>query len=178
MKVSVFIATSLDGYIAKPDGDIDWLMDKRYELENDDDMGYGALYNACDALVMGRNAYEKVAGFDEWPYVGKRVIVLSRTLSDAQKLPEDVELFHGELDALMEMLTDEGVGHIYIDGGRVIQSFLQVGLVNEMTLTSVPVLLGEGIRLFGSLPKVQHFTLESAKGYPNGMVQSIYTPTT
>jgi len=175
MKISVFIATSLDGFIAKPDGDVDWLMDKRYVLEGEG-FGYQELYDACDVLVMGRHSFEKVSSFDTWPYPDKRVVVLSGSL---KKLPihlNDVELFSGPIEEMMTMFKREGVKHIYIDGGRVIQSFLKHGLVSEMTLTTIPILLGEGIKLFGTLERPLHLNLKSAKGYPNGFVQSIYTP--
>ena len=177
MKTSVFISTSLDGFIAKPDGDIDWLMDKRYALEGEG-FGYQELYDACDVLVMGRNSFEKVSSFDTWPYPDKRVVVLSRSLHVLPSSIEGVELFNGTLDALMLMLEKEGVTHIYIDGGGVIQSFLKKGLVSEMTITTIPILLGSGITLFGSLENPLHLNLLSAKGYPNGFVQSIYIPTT
>ena len=173
MKVSVFIATSLDGYIAKPDGSIDWLMDKRYELEGED-FGYQELYDTCDLLVMGRNSFEKVAGFDEWPYPGKRVIVLSRTLKVLPKNIDNVELFSGSITELIEMLTMQNSKHIYIDGGQVIQAFLEEGVVTDMTITTIPILLGEGIKLFGALSKEKHIKLLSAKGYDNGFVQSRY----
>lgn len=173
MKVSVFIATSLDGYIAKPDGNIDWLMDKRYELEGEG-FGYQELYDACDLLVMGRNSFEKVAGFDEWPYPDKRVVVLSRSSKTLSKQIGNVELFNGSIAELTEMLTLQKCKHLYIDGGQIIQSFLEEGLVTEMTITTIPILLGEGIRLFGPLSQEKYLRLISAKGYENGFVQSRY----
>lgn len=173
MKISVFIATSLDGYIAKPDGDIGWLMDGRYELEGED-FGYRALYDACDLLVMGRNSFEKVAGFDEWPYVDKRVIVLSTTLTSLPKEMGNVELFGGSVSELMEMLEMQQCEHIYVDGGKTIQSFLQEGLVTEITITTIPLLLGAGINLFGYLSQPKELHLIAVQGYANGFVQSLY----
>lgn len=173
MKVSVFIATSLDGYIAKPDGDINWLMDRRYELEGED-FGYQELYDACDLLVMGRNSFNKVSGFEEWPYPNKRVVVLSRSLKTLSKQIDGVELFGGSITEFMEMLTMQNCEHIYIDGGQVIQSFLEEGLVTDMTITTIPILLGDGLRLFGELSQEKHLSLISAKGYDNGFVQSKY----
>ena len=173
MKVSVFIATSLDGYIAKPDGDIDWLMDKRYELEGEG-FGYQELYDACDLLVMGRNSFEKVAGFDEWPYPDKRIVVLSRSSKSLSKEIDSVELFCGSVSELIEMLTLQNSNHIYIDGGKVVQSFIKEGVVTDMTITTIPILLGEGIKLFGALSEEKHLKLISAKGYENGFVQSKY----
>ncbi len=173
MKVSVFIATSLDGYIAKPDGNIEWLMDKRYELEGED-FGYSELYDACDLLVMGRNSFDKVAGFEEWPYPDKRVVVLSRSLKSLPQQIDGVEFFGGSITEFMEMLTMQNSEHLYIDGGQVIQSFLEEGLVTEMTITTIPILLGGGLRLFGPLSQEKHLSLISAKGYENGFVQSKY----
>ncbi|MDA3947046.1 MAG: dihydrofolate reductase family protein [Helicobacteraceae bacterium] len=173
MRISVFIATSLDGYIAKPDGNIDWLMEKRYKLEGED-FGYSELYDACDLLVMGRNSYEKVASFDEWPYPGKRVIILSRSLETLPEPIGKVELFGGSVSELMETLRMENKKYLYIDGGQVIQSFLKEGVVTDITITTIPILLGEGIRLFGTLPKEKNLKLIAAQGYENGFVQSRY----
>ena len=173
MRITVFIATSLDGYISKPDGSIDWLMDKRYELDGED-FGYSELYNACDLLVMGRSSFEKVASFEKWPYPDKRVIVLSRSLNALSKQIDDVELFSGSITDLVATLTMQNCEHIYIDGGQVIQSFLQEGLVTDMTITTIPILLGDGRRLFGELSHEKHLKLLSAKGYENGFVQCKY----
>lgn len=173
MRISIFIATSLDGYIAKPDGDINWLMDKRYELEGED-FGYSKLYDACDLLVMGRNSFEKVAGFEEWPYPDKRVVVLSRSLKTLPREINKVELFNGSIAELVSTLAMQNSEHLYIDGGQVIQSFLEEGLVTDMTITTIPILLGGGLRLFGPLSQEKHLSLISAKGYDNGFLQSKY----
>ena len=173
MKISVFIATSLDGYIAKSDGDIDWLMDKRYKLEGEG-FGYQELYDACDCLVMGRHSFEKVASFDEWPYPDKRVVVLSHSLLTLPSHINDIELFSGSITELLASESLRGSEHLYVDGGKVIQSFLEEGVVSEMTITTIPILLGDGIKLFGPLNKEKHLKLVSAQGYPNGFVQSIY----
>jgi len=173
MKTSVFIATSLDGYIATVNGDVSWLMDKRYELEGEG-FGYQELYDSCELLVLGRRSYEKVASFETWPYPDKRVIVLSQSLCDDEMMQE-VELSAEGPQPLVKRLEAEGVAHIYIDGGALISSFLDKDLVSEMTLTTIPILLGEGIALFSKLSASKHLKLITSKGYSNGFVQSCYT---
>lgn len=174
MKVSVFIATSLDGYIARKDGDIDWLMAADTSAGNED-YGYQAFADSIDCLVMGRNSLEKVMSFPQWPYEDKQVIVLSRTMKTVpDTLQGRIELYAGELDTLLERLDGEGCRRIYIDGGRTIQSFLQTGMVTDMTITTIPILLGEGLPLFDTMERsitLQHI---STRAYPSGMVQSTY----
>jgi dihydrofolate reductase len=171
-----FIAISLDGFIARQNGDVKWL-DQIPKLENED-YGYGALFARVDAMVLGRKTYEKVRSFDvPWPYEGKRVIVLSRTESTPEPdAPPNVERFAGQVTSLVEKLSKEGVQAVYVDGGQMIQAFLRAGLLEEITITRVPILLGAGIPLFGTheddIP-MQHIV---TKAYSNGLVQSIYHP--
>lgn len=174
MKVSVFIATSLDRFIARKDGDIDWLMDVG-EAEPGEDYGYKVFNDTIDCMVMGRNSMEKVLSFPEWPYEGQRVIVLSNTLTTVpDALSGKIELYSGSLSNLVKGLESEGAKRLYIDGGKTIQSFLSEGLVTDMVITTIPVLLGEGLPLFGEIPhdiKLKHI---STTTYPNGLVQSNY----
>ncbi len=140
---AVFIATSLDGYIARSDGSIDWLTERG---EKAGDTGYDEFMGAVDTVVLGRNTYEKVLTFGFWPYEGKQVEVLSSTLApDA----DERIIVHRTVEGLVETLNDRGAKRIYADGGRVVQTFLRAGLLNELTITVVPVLLGQGIPLFG-----------------------------
>jgi len=174
IKVSVFIATSLDGYIARPDGDVSWLDDVEPVTEGDD-MGYGALFNSVDALVMGRGSFEKVLEFDPWPYGNKPVIVLSKSLTDvSEALRNTVRIDRSEPQALVDKLSRKGYQRIYLDGGKVIQSYLREGLVDDMCITIIPVLLGAGIPLFSSLEKDIKLRLVDCQSWPNGMVQSTY----
>ena len=174
MKVSAFIATSLDGYIARPNGDINWLM----EADNSggkEDYGYKEFSATVDCMVMGRNSMEMVMSFPEWPYEGKRVVVLSNTLKEIPlQLKNKVELYSGSLIMLITGLKNDGCKHVYIDGGKTIQSFINEELITDITITKIPVLLGEGLSLFGEINqdiKLKHI---ESKTYPSGFVKSTY----
>ena len=148
MKASVFIGTSLDGFIARTNGDLDWLPPGGGE-----EHGYDAFMATVDALVIGRKTYETVLTFDTWPYGEKPVYVLStRTLAPA--LPGAVvERLSGPPAEIVAQLAARGVGHVYVDGGITIQGFLQAGLIQRLIITRIPVLLGAGIPLFGALDR-------------------------
>jgi dihydrofolate reductase len=164
-----FIATSLDGYIARPDGSIDWLTERG---ERAGDTGYDEFIASVDTVVLGRNTYEKVLTFDFWPYEGKQVEVLSTTLDpDA----DERIIVHRTLEGLVETLNDRGAKRVYADGGQVIQTFLRAGLLNELTITTAPVLLGAGIRLFGELDKEIALTHNATRTLKAGFTQSDYT---
>jgi len=176
MKITVYIATSLDGFIARPDGDIDWLNNPDYVIENGDDMGYGALMQSIDAIIMGSSTYEKVLSFGiEWPYGETPVIVLSsRDLEIPTEIKNTVRLMKWDPAEIIQSLKAEGMKHIYLDGGKTVQNFLAAGLVSELIITRVPILLGEGIPLFGPISQDIHMTHVSTQAYSNGMVQSHY----
>jgi len=144
-----YIATSLDGYIARTNGDISWL-DEIPNPENSD-FGYSEFISNIDAIILGRHTFEKVLEFDDWPYE-QLVFVLSNTL---KKLPEDlidrVEIVSGDLKTILEDLEKRELKNLYVDGGKTIQSFLKEDLIDEMIITTVPILLGDGIPLFGHL---------------------------
>lgn len=169
----VYIATSIDGYIAKKDGDIDWL----HDIPNPEgsDFGFGEFLESIDALLMGRNTYEKVLTFEgEWPY-SKKVFVLSNTLKEVdEKLEGKVEIVSGNLTGLIKSLNEKGYINLYIDGGKTIQSLLEQDLIDEITITRIPIILGEGIPLF----KVQENEIKlshiSTDIYENGLVKSHY----
>ncbi|MCJ7715583.1 MAG: dihydrofolate reductase family protein [Anaerolineales bacterium] len=174
MKVSVYIAASIDGYIARLDGDVNWLN----EAENSggqEDYGYKEFSNSVDCMVMGRKSYEMVLSFLVWPYEGKRVIVLSKSLKD---IPEEsigkIELYSGEPKQLVNKLKDKGCKHLYIDGGKKIQSFLKEDLITDITITKIPILLGEGIPLFGKTGRDIKLKHVKTKTYKNGFIQSTY----
>jgi len=178
MKLSVYIATTLDGFIARKNGALDWLpgndgmIDPAMEGE---DFGYQKFMASVDILVMGRNTFKLVTSFGTWPYADKRVIVLSRSLTALPSdLPHSVSLQQSAPDILYERLKKEGTKHVYVDGGKTIQSFLRAGLVDEITITTVPVLIGKGIPLFSTLQndiKLQHCQTQS---YKNGFVKTQY----
>jgi dihydrofolate reductase len=171
MKASVFIATSLDGFIAREDGGLDWLPKNGGEPH-----GYDEFMATVDALVIGRKTYETILGFDSWPCGTKPVTVLSATLS-ALKAPGGAvcELFSCSPFEIVDRLIDRGVDHIYVDGGLTIQGFLRAGLIQRMTITRIPVLLGPGIPLFGPVSHDIHFRHVWTKTYRSGMVQSQYS---
>lgn len=174
MKVSVFIATSLDGFIARENGAIDWLPNG-VETNDEEDYGYQEFFDSVDEIVMGRNTYEFVLSFDEWPYDNKPVVVLSNhpvhiPLAQANT----IEVCAASPHYVCQQLTGYGFKHLYVDGGRTIQSFLQAGLVDHITISQVPVLIGLGIPLFGPLPCDVRLQLTSTRSFPNGVVQSHY----
>ena len=176
IKCSVFIAVSLDGFIARPNGEIDWLNDPSASAEAGEDYGYKAFMASVDVLVMGRKTYQQVLTFNEWPYSGKKVVVLS---SGSPKIPENVsasvEIMRGSPAEVLGQLLQHGVRHCYIDGGKTIQGFLNAGLIDEMTITQIPVLIGAGLPLFGKLDRDLRFQHVETKTYPNGFVQSRYS---
>ena len=178
MKASVFIATTLDGFIARENGDLDWLEGSHKEVEIDadqEDYGYEAFMESVDVLVMGRNSYEKVLSFGEWPYGEKRIIVLSSTLTQVpNELSKTVELRNCSPAELCHELQNSGADHLYVDGGKTIQGFLDVGLIHEIIITKIPVLIGSGIPLFGSLKKDKKLRHLETLSFKNGFVQSKY----
>ncbi|MCG9725147.1 dihydrofolate reductase family protein [Vibrio brasiliensis] len=169
----VFIATSIDGYIADKDGGLDWL----HSVPNPDnvDMGFGPLMEKVDALVMGRNTLEMVLSFDvDWPY-SKPVFVLSNTMTEVPEGYQDkVFLINGELTQVVSDLNQQGYNDLYIDGGITIQNFLEQELIDQLTITTIPVLLGGGVKLFGDLESMQNYKLVESTVYLDTIVQSHY----
>lgn len=172
-KVSVFIATSMDGYIAKKNGDIDWLtkFSPPTQENEDKDCGFSKFFSGIDVLVMGRNSYEVVSQFDPWPYEGKRVIVLSSTLTSVCK---QAELFNGDITQLIKNFRSEGTKHIYVDGGATISQFLDMGLIDQLIISIIPVVLGSGIPLFSKINNDKWCRLISSQVFSNGLVQLQY----
>ena len=170
MKASVFIATSVDGFIARPDGALDWL-----PADGGEPHGYDEFIATVDALVIGRKTFETVLAFDAWPYGTKPVIVLSTRPSELTP-PEGAvcDVMVGTPDEIVSRLTERGMKHLYIDGGVTIQGFLEAGLIQRLTITRIPVLLGSGIPLFGFLPHDVRLAHVATRSYPSGLVQSEY----
>jgi len=173
MKSTVYIATSLDGFIARPNGEVDWLGGP--PSEGGEDYGYEDFMATVDVLVMGRKTFEKVLSFGEWPYGTKPVVVLSSSpLQIPEGIAESVEAMSGSPAELVDRLSKRGANHLYIDGGKTIQGFLAAGLIQRLIITRIPVLIGSGIPLFGPLRRdirLRHIrTLE----FPGGIVQSEY----
>ena len=173
-KCSVFIATSLDGFIARRDGNLDWLPGSD-GVSGGEDYGYKLFFESIDALICGRKTYELASSFPEWPYTGKRVVVLSSRYSKVlQPIFHNVEGTSLSPRELISEMESRSVQHIYVDGGTTIQSFLRDGLIGELTITRVPVLIGEGIALFGSAGRDIKLRHVSTKAFPSGFVQSKY----
>ena len=171
MKAIVYIATSLDGFIARKDGNIDWLIS--YESPEVFDR-YNEFINIIDAIVIGRGTYEKVLSFSDWPY-SKKVFVLSTTIKNIpDKLKEKVILISMSPKEIISHLSNFGYSNIYIDGGKTIQNFLKEDLIDEMIITKIPVLIGSGIPLFGHLENDINFKHINTSVYPNGLVKSHY----
>jgi dihydrofolate reductase len=170
MKASVFVGASVDGFIARRNGDFDFLPDGGGEPH-----GYDEFMASVDVLVIGRHTYEKVLTFDGWPYAGKRVVVLSsRPLAPARWGGALVEQMSGTPAEITERLAGSGSQHAYVDGGITVQRFLRAGLIQRIVVTRVPVLIGDGIPLFGSLAADVSLRHVLTTAYPSGLVKSEY----
>lgn len=168
-KVTVYIATSLDGFIAREDDGLDWLGSVQVEGE---DYGYATFMASVDTLILGRKTWDVVTAFPEWPYAGKRVIVLSHRPIEPR---DGVERYEGPLGPLLHRLVGEGVGHVYLDGGAAVRQGLSEGVVDELILSLLPHLLGRGRPLFGPEVPEAGWALLSATPYPaSGLVQLRY----
>jgi len=170
MKASVFIGTSLDGFIARPDGTFDFLPEGGGESH-----GYNEFIASVDTIVIGRKTFETVLPMKPWPYGNKRVVVLSsRPVDFSTVVGGRVEQMAGPPAEIVAKLAASGVNHAYIDGGITIQQFLRAGLIQRLIITRVPVLIGEGIPLFGSLPQDIRLRHIATKHYASGLVSSEY----
>ena len=170
MQVSVFIGTSVDGFIARPNHTLDFL-----PPDGGEPHGYTEFIASIDTILIGRKTFEIVQAFPEWPYSTKRVVVLStRTLDFSTIRGGKVEQMSGSPAEIVSKLAASGAEHIYVDGGITIQQFLRAGLIQRLTITRVPVLIGQGIPLFGALPhdiRLQHVATQH---YPSGLVKTEY----
>ena len=168
----IYVAVSLDGFIARKDGSIDWLMD----IPNPEgsDFGFGEFIKDIDAIVMGRNTFEKVLSFGQWTY-DKPVFVLSNVLySVPSELKGKAELLHGAVSDIVLNLNGRGYHNLYIDGGKTIQQFLENGIIDEMIITTIPVILGEGLPLFGKVPNDLWFEYVKTEVFNNTLVKNYY----
>lgn len=172
-KNSVYIATSLDGYIADKNGGIEWL--DSIPIPEGEDMGYAAFMERVDAFVMGRSTFETVLGFDvDWPYE-MPVFVLSNSMKEIpESHKEKAFLMSGPLKEILQKIHDQGYLRLYIDGGTTIQGFLKEDLIDEMIITRFPVLLGGGAPLFSELHHELKFELVGSTVYAAQLVQSHY----
>jgi dihydrofolate reductase len=169
LKASVFVGTSLDGFLARADGRFDFLPDGGGEPH-----GYDEFMASVDALVIGRNTFDVVLKFPAWPYGAKPVFVLSRHALPPAPSGAVVERMAGEPADIAAMLSARGISHAYVDGGITIQRFLRAGLIQRIVVTRVPVLIGSGIPLFGSVPHDVLLKHVATRSYASGLVQSEY----
>jgi dihydrofolate reductase len=171
MRASVFIGASVDGFIARQNGDIDWLP------EDAEPHGYDEFIASVDTIVIGRKTFETVLSFEAWPYGTKRIVVLSGhpvDLSAAIARGGVVEQMGGAPADIVASLAARGAQHLYVDGGITIQRFLRARLIDRLVITRVPVLIGDGIPLFASLPEDVRLRHVATRSYPSGLVQSEY----
>ncbi len=174
IEFSAFIATSLDGYIARPNGQLDWL-ENATEKDSKQDFGYFDFMRNVDCVVLGRNTFEKVVSFPEWSYKNQRVVVLSKTMKNAPNhLEYPVDFFSGKVELLAVELQNLGVKKAYIDGGVTIQSFINAKLLDDIIVTQIPILIGRGISLFGKGFDDVKLELLKSNAFDNGFVQSHY----
>jgi dihydrofolate reductase len=169
MSNAVFIGTSVDGFIARPDGALDFLPEGGGEPH-----GYEEFYAGIDALVIGRGTFETVRGFDTWPYDDKPVFVLGSRELDLAGIPGAIEQLAGEPAEIVARLNASGLRNLYIDGGITIQRFLRAGLIDRLIITRDPVLIGAGIPLFGSLPHDVPLRPIATRQFASGLVQTEY----
>jgi len=170
MAASVFIGTSVDGFIARPNDDLDFLPPGGGEPH-----GYDEFMASVDAVVIGRKTFQKVLTLGPWPYGEKRVVVLSsRPLDFSAAVGGVVEQMSGSPAEIVSQLAASGAHHLYSDGGITIQRFLREGLIQRLVITRVPVLIGQGIPLFGALPHDIQLRHVATRHYPSGLVQSEY----
>lgn len=170
MRASVFIATSVDGFIARTNGGLDWL-----PANGGEPHGYDEFMATVDAIVIGRKTYDTVLTYESWPYEKKPVIVLSTRLRKVE-VPQGAvcEVMSGTPREVAARLDVRGLTHLYIDGGATIRGFLKAGLIQQLTITRVPILLGSGVPLFGELPSDIRLEHRSTRSYPSGLVTSEY----
>ncbi|MGE5431908.1 MAG: dihydrofolate reductase family protein [Syntrophomonadaceae bacterium] len=155
MAAYIYIAQSLDGFIAKKDGNIDWLID----IPNPEgsDWGFGEFMEGIDAVIMGRNTFETVVSFGTWMYT-KPVFVLSSKLKEVpEKYSDKAEIINWSPKDVIRKLTDRGYHNFYVDGGLTIQNFLKEDLIDELIISTIPIILGGGIPLFGSVGRELKF---------------------
>ena len=169
MKLSVFVGTSLDGFIARRNGAYDFL-----PADGGEPHGYDEFIASVDTILIGRNTFDVVLKLPSWPYGEKRVVVLSHRPLDLSKVAGRLEQMSGDPSHIVGQLAATGTKHVYVDGGITVQDFLRAGLIDQITVTRVPVLIGDGIPLFGELPRDIKLRHLGTRQYPSGLVTSEY----
>jgi dihydrofolate reductase len=171
MKLSVFCGVSVDGFLARPNHALDFL-----DAGGEEPHGFDEFYASIDVMVIGRKTFEVVLTFGKWPYGKKAVVVLSSRPLDFSAVKGNVEQMSGEPVDIVKRLKSRNFRHAYVDGGKTIQRFLAAGCIDRMVITRVPVLIGEGIPLFGAVPQDIRLHHVATRCYKGGLVQSEYEP--
>jgi dihydrofolate reductase len=169
MKLSVFVGASLDGFIARLNGAYDFL-----PADGGEPHGYDEFIASVDTILIGRNTFDVVLKLPSWPYGEKRVVVLSHRPLDLSKVAGHLEQMSGDPSHIVGQLAATGAKHVYVDGGITVQNFLRAGLIDQITVTRVPVLIGDGIPLFGELPRDLKLRHLGTRQYSSGLVTSEY----
>jgi dihydrofolate reductase len=173
MRTSVFVGISLDGFIARHNGQYDFL-----PTDGGDANGYVAFMATVDALVIGRKTFESVLAFPQWPYGNRQVVVLSTRPLDFSTIREGrVEQMSGPPEEIVSKLAARGLQHVYVDGGITVQGFLRAGMIQRLIINRYPVLIGDGIPLFGDLPRDVKLRHVGTNLHPSGLVRSEYEMT-
>ncbi|WP_019614612.1 dihydrofolate reductase family protein [Psychromonas ossibalaenae] len=183
MKCSVYIAASADGYIAALDGGVDWLHTagkQDADMSSNPDMGFEKFIRSVDCMIMGRKCMEVISNMnlapEQWPYGDAKIYVLSNSVKNPpENLKEKIEMYSGDIQKLINKLEVDGFNHAYIDGRATITSFINLKLINEMTITKAPVLLGQGIPLFGQIKQSIKLENSQATAFPNDFIQVKYS---
>lgn len=174
METTVFVGASLDGFIARGDGSIDWLNDPDFAM-GPEDYGFRDFMDTVDVLVMGRHTFDLVRTFDEWPYGSTPVVVLSSGRVEIPELLSSlVESMNASPEEVIRRMEERGAKHLYIDGGNTIQRFMSAGLITRLIITRLPVLIGTGISLFGPVPHDIRLRHVRTREFASGVVQSEY----
>jgi dihydrofolate reductase len=174
-KLVLYIAASLDNYIARPDGDVDWLHAPEFLLPGED-YGYSKFYGSIDTTLMGHNTYRIIRGFDQpFPYTDTTNFVFSR--SRRHKDTDQVTFISGDIiEFVRELKKEKGRDIWLIGGGQINTVMLNNGLIDRLILTLIPITLGAGIPLFQGDPKEVRFKPVDGNYYENGIVQWILSP--
>ncbi|TGM03219.1 dihydrofolate reductase family protein [Leptospira jelokensis] len=168
-----YIASSLDGWIAKKDGSVDWLHSETYQLENED-FGYSSFMESIDCIVMGRITFDTVKQFEPYPFERVPVVVVTNNPNYQIESKHQISIFNRPLWELTQFLETKGYQNVYVDGGKLIQSLLKESMLDAITITQIPILLGSGIPLFGETDRVIELKHRKTKSFPNGFVQNEY----
>jgi dihydrofolate reductase len=173
MALYIYIAQSLDGYIAGPGGNLDWL--NNILNPTNDDFGFSNFIKEIDALVMGRHTFEMVHSFGKWPYTKPVYVVSSSLKSVPDELAEKAQIINASPAEIVQSLKNNGMSNLYIDGGSLIQSFISENLIDKFIITTVPVLLGGGVKLFGQLDSLVNLKFEKSEIILGQLVKNYYS---